>query len=375
MSALACGCSTNNEGNVISSPPPLSQLQLHPSSGGSGGSVLPTEDAGGADSAGPRDPNSVWPSTGCGKPLPPEQAETIPGSRVGYTEWHVQQTGATLAENKPANAGDRQFFVRVPSDYDPNLPYRVVYIGHGCGTVHGGKTSTDLFFDESRGGTEQAVYVGLSVPDNAANPGCYDNNSGPVSQEWEAFDLIHTFVEKTYCVDNNRIFVTGYSTGGWLANMWSCYFGGTGALDDADVAAGLTERKFAPKWPVRGGARMTGSLPPNQPTPCNGPSAGIWIHDALDRTNLLATNIAALNLALQTNGCEGSYEEGPKEPWAPAEQIEGLRGVCQQYTGCPAEVSQNYPLVFCTTNAFGHADQASAIPAFTKFFDMMNPRP
>lgn len=380
--ALACGCSPSNEGNVTSAPPPLTLLQAQAGGGGTGsgsggrGSILPTEDGGAADAAGPTDPNSVWRSSGCGKSLPPEQVETIPGSRTGYTEWHVQQTGATLGANDPNIAGDRQFFVRVPSDYDPSFPYRVVYIGHGCGTIHGGKTSTDPFFDESRGGDEQAVYVGLSVPDNAANPGCYDNNHGEMSQEWEAFDLIHTFVEKTYCVDNNRIFVTGYSTGGWLANMWSCYFGGTGApLDAPDVAAGRKQRKFAPKWPVRGGARMSGSLPPNQPVPCNGPSAGIWLHDALDKSNLLATNIAALNLALQTNGCQGNYEDGPKEPWAPAEQIEGLHGVCQQYTGCPTEVSKNYPLVFCTTSGFGHADQASSIPAFTAFFDLMNPQP
>lgn len=374
-STLACNCSPSNEGNVTTAPPPLALLKTSTGGSGGGGTVLPTDHAGGADDVGPSDPNSVWPSNGCGKPLPAEQVPTIPGSRTGYTEWHVKQTGATLAANNPKNAGDRQFFVRVPADYDPQRPYRVVYVGHGCGTLHGGKTSTDPFFDESRGGSEQAVYVGLSVPDNAANPGCYDNNNGEGSQEWEAFDLIHTFVEQTYCVDNNRIFVTGYSTGGWLSNMWSCYFGGTGALDDADVAAGRSERKFAPTWPVRGGARMTGSLPPNQPLQCNGPSAGIWIHDALDKSNLLATNIAALNLALKTNGCQGDYENGPKEPWGPAEQIDGLHGVCQLYTGCPAEVSQNYPLVFCTTNGFGHADQQSAIPAFTTFFNLMNPRP
>lgn len=319
----------------------------------------------------------VLKSTGCGKPLPAEQVPTIPGSRTGYTEFSVNLSGATLGTDVPENALPRQFFVRVPADYDPNRPYRVVYIGSGCGALHAGKTNTFPLFNETQGGDEQAVYVGMSVPDGAVNPGCYDNNTGAQSQEWEAFDLMHTFVEKTYCVDNNQIYVAGYSSGAWLANMWGCYFGGTPSppLDVADVSAGRDERKFAPHWAIRGHLASTGSLPPNQPQPCNGPAAGFWLHDVSDKSNLIATNIAALNLALQTNGCAGNYEDGPKAPWAPGEQIPGLEGgQCQQYTGCPAAVNQKYPLVFCTTNGFGHADQSvKAIPAFTQFMNQIAP--
>jgi poly(3-hydroxybutyrate) depolymerase len=376
---LLGGCSENNEGNVTTPPPPTTYMT---SSGGStatagtsstgGGSVIPV--GGGSAS----DVNQPWPSTGCGQKLA-EPVTTIPDSRTGYVEYHVTQTGATLGTDEPSKAGDRQFFVRVPFDYDENRPYRVVYIGQGCGAQHAGKTNTYALFSETQGGTEQAIYVGVSVPDNAANPGCYDNNSGVQSQEWEAFDLMHTLVEKTYCVDNNRIYVSGYSTGGWLANMWGCYFGGTPSppLDQPDVDAGRTERKFAPSWAIRGHANVTGSLPPNQPVPCNGPSAGFWLHDALDKSNLIETNIKALELQLKTNGCTGNYKEGPKQAWAPAENIMGLQGgICQEYTGCDPEVAKKYPLIFCTTSGLGHADQASsAIPAFTTFFNLMDPKP
>jgi hypothetical protein len=207
--------------------------------------------------AAPGNPLSKFqPSTGCGVPLPAEQVPTVPGSRTGYTELEVEQTGATLGANQPDRAGKRQFFLRVPADYDPNRPYRVVYIGQGCGGLRSGNTNTYPLFDEASGGTEQAVYVALSVPDNDANPGCYDNNSGSESQEWEAFDLIHTFVESHYCVDNDRIYVSGYSTGAWLATMWGCYFGGTPSppLDAPDLVAGRMERRFAPRWAIRGSA-------------------------------------------------------------------------------------------------------------------------
>ncbi|HXK17291.1 MAG TPA: hypothetical protein VNG33_05805, partial [Polyangiaceae bacterium] len=267
---------------------------------------------------------------------------------------------------------------RVPVDYRPDHPYRIVYIGQGCGAQHAGKTNTYPLFNEAQGGSEQAVYVGLSVPDNAANPGCYDNNTGPDSQEWEAFDLIHTFVEQRYCVDNNRIYVAGYSTGAWLANMWGCYFAGTPSppLDEPDVTAGRQERKFAPHWAIRGHLGTAGTLPLNQPLPCNGPAAGFWLHDSLDKSILIETGIAALNQSLKSNGCVGNYQDGPKQPWAPGEQIPGLAGACQAYTGCPADVNAKYPLVFCTTNGNGHSDQAlSAVPAFTQFLNRLDPAP
>jgi len=304
------------------------------------------------------------PSSGCGLPLPQEQVSTIPGTRTGYTEWNVTLKGETLGTDEPRDALPRQFFVRVPVDYDPNRPYRVVYLGSGCGSQHAGKTNTFALFNEAQGGSEQAIYVGLSIPDNDVNPGCYDNNTGPQSQEWEAFEAIHTFVESHYCVDNDQIYVGGYSTGAWLANLWGCYFGGVPT----------PPRKFSPHWAIRGALSVTGSLAPNVPKPCGGPAAHLWIHDALDMSNLISTNTAALELALQTNGCTGNYD-GPKQPWAPAEAIPELAGgICQEYTGCPAAVAARYPLVFCTTTGYGHADQANhAIPAFERFFEQLAP--
>jgi hypothetical protein len=358
LGALSSGCTLNNEGNVTT-PPPLTVLMAH----GGTGSVIPNP---GGGSGGEIDLPPL-PSTGCGKPAPATQVPTIPGNRTGYTEYLVTQTGKTLGTDEPTKAGERQIFVRVPPDYDPAKPYRVVYIGQGCGANRAAKNNTYPLFIEAQGGTEQAVYVAVSVPDNDANPGFYDNNSGPQSQEWEAFELMHTLVESTFCVDNNQIFVTGYSTGGWLSNMWGCYFGG---IPDPP-------RKFAPQWAIRGHAAVTGSLPPNQPRPCSGKSAGFWLHDAGDTGNRIATNIAAINLTLETNGCMGNYEDGPKKPWAPAANIAGLQGdICQEYTGCPAEVAAKYPIVFCTTNGLGHGDQStSAIPAITTFFDLMKPTP
>ena len=154
------------------------------------------------------------PGAGCGK-MPPFQVETVPGTPKGYTHYTVMGTGATLAGTNPLKVGQRTFWVRVPADDDPNRPYRVVYIGQGCGGYQIANTNTYPLYNEKLGGSEQAIYVALDIPENNVNMDCYDNRDGSGSQEWEAFELFHTVVDQNYCVDNNRVFVAGYSTGAW----------------------------------------------------------------------------------------------------------------------------------------------------------------
>jgi poly(3-hydroxybutyrate) depolymerase len=417
---------------------------------------------------------------GCGKQLPASQVFTIPGKPTGYTQFTVMGTGATLANPVPTKAGPRTFWVRVPVDYDPNHKYRVVYIGQGCGGYGVADTMTLQLFKEGTptmpGGTEEAIYVALDIPMDMANMDCYDNRDGLSSQEWEAFQLFQTFVDSNYCVDNDRVYISGYSTGGWLTNQWGCYFagdgehawngvpgmvpqsldvgnteltsragsasgvagaggsaaggsggsgaaggatggsggasgagatgggGGAGAGGSAGAAAGSgggaagaaagtsggaagspgaagasggaagstgaagsgsapagvqCARKFAPQYHIRAQAGVSGGEPDNNP-PCNGPIAAIWIHDLMDSNAYSGNHDVALPRVLKMNGCYS--QTPPTAPWH--EDIMG-KGVCVQYTDCPAA----YPVVFCTTNMYGHGDQHErAVPGFTTFF-------
>jgi poly(3-hydroxybutyrate) depolymerase len=256
----------------------------------------------------------------------------------------------------PEFAQERHFSVRVPADYDPDRAYRVVYLGQGCGSDNKSAfQNTYTLYKEDQGGTEQAIYVAVSLPDenlkSSMNGRCYDNRAGEAAIEWEAFQAIHTFVDTNYCVDNNRVYVAGYSTGGWLANMWGCYFAG---LDPS--------RKFAGNYSIRGQAAVTGGLPlvPD----CGGSVAAIWIHDQFDMANEIAGNFQARDRVLAVNGCAGSASE----PWGEGEQLSQID--CQRYVDCPEE----YPVIFCTSTESGHSDQyARAVPAFTQFFALMDP--
>jgi hypothetical protein len=314
-------------------------------------------------------PTRQRPPSGCGRPLPKDQPETVPGTAKGYLHFTVMGTGATLAGPEPAKAGPRTFWVRPPADYDPNHKYRVVYLGQSCGGYQIANTNTYALYQQAGGGNEEAIYVALDVPENMANADCYDYRAGPSSQEWEAFELIHSAVDETYCVDDDNVFVSGYSAGGYLANMWGCYFAGDGAHPWNGTPGGDPQapaRRFAPWYHVRGQASIAGGDPDNNP-PCNGAVAGLWIADNTDGHTPVDASKAALARVLEMNGCAGA--NSPTVPWHT--ELTGSGG-CVEYTSCPKE----HPVIFCTTAGFGHSDQHQlAIAAFNLFFDEATARP
>jgi hypothetical protein len=231
----------------------------------------------------------------------------------------------------------------------------------GCGPFNAANTSSYQLFREALGGTEQAIYVAMDLPTNMANMNCYDNRDGALSQEWEAFELFHSVVDENYCVDNNRIYVAGYSTGGWLANMWGCYFAGDGQNPASTPGV---PRKFAPRYRIRGQAAVTGGEPANNP-PCNGKVAAVWIHDSGDNANPIAGNIAALERVGKMNGCDTTYmNTAIQEPWHPEHPL--LGNVCKRFTSCAAST----PVVFCTTVGLARTDHSERfIPALKFLFD------
>ena len=309
-------------------------------------------DAGVVGDAGTRPAaEAVLPGAGCGLPLLATQVPTVPGSAKGYTQFTVMGTGANLTDTPiAAKAGPRTFWVRVPADYDARRPYRVVFVGQGCGGFNVANVSTYQLYKEAEGGTEQAIYVALDIPKDMANEDCYDIRDGLASQEWEAFALFMAFVDAHYCVDLNKIYVAGYSAGGWLANMWGCYFSG---WPDPP-------RKLAPRYHIRGQASYWGGDLPGQPA-CGGSVAAFWLHDRTDPEDPLP----ALARVGRTNGCDTNRDDASLQvPW----HADDLRigDVCRKFVDCPA----SNPVVFCETTGIGKTDQSSRmIPALKYFFD------
>jgi hypothetical protein len=230
-----------------------------------------------------------------------------------------------------------------------------VYITLGCGRGTANVNAYPLY-DESKGGTEEAVYVAVDTSADMANMDCLDTRAGPGSQEWEAFSLFQGVVDANYCVDDDRIFVDSYGDdSASLANMWGCYFAGDPT----------PPRRFAPTRHIRGQSSVSGGDPGNDP-PCGGPVAALWIHDLDDSAIPISLDIDALDRVLKGNGCMGDHTSSPTVAWAP------MPDVCLKYTSCPADD----PVVFCTTNGQGHLSQVDReVPAFKAFADMLPPPP
>jgi poly(3-hydroxybutyrate) depolymerase len=286
------------------------------------------------------------PSKGCGHPPPGDQT-------LGkFSQYTTHVTGMTLDPTYTVPAHDRNYFVWLPLDYDSSKPYRVTFQFMGCGDRNGAATANYKLFAKD----PESIYVAMNMPPAGfppANKDCFDNTVGKTSIEWEFMGLTASKVEQDFCIDESRVFVSGYSSGAWVSNMFGCYFAGKDP-----------NRMFGPDISVRGQASVTGG--PVQPdVPCGGAVAALWIHDSDDKENPIGGNQAtSLPNVLKRNGCTGSATE----PWG---STTSLSSVCKRYTSCPAE----FPVVWCPTAGKGHSAQDDlALPGFLEFESVLDPK-
>jgi poly(3-hydroxybutyrate) depolymerase len=308
----------------------------------------------GGDADGGRGTRTVLPaagSAGCG--MAPAHALD------GYVEFSLTVPGV------PAAAAQRQYFVRLPAGYDFNKPYRTIYLGGGCKPIDQLRPTTDVVYPIEQASSTEAILVAMmpslykgadyNAPNCAATQTCqycFDDgahSTSPDSVEYPYFDLLHRTVEANYCVDANRQFFAGYSSGGWMAHQLGCEF--------SDV--------------LRAQGSVTGGLPDaiaNGSKTCKDhPISALFIHDFNDRSNPYSGSVAALERLLKLNACAGgtTMATAPDAPY----EIPGVRSTavfsCVEYVGCPVD----YPLVFCTSTDQQHNSQtANAVPEFWEFF-------
>ena len=100
--------------------------------------------------------------------------------------------------------------------------------------------------------------MAIATPSDRVNDNGYDDRSGLASEEWEAFQMFQTVVDRTYCVDDNHLYAVGYETGADSANMWGCYFAGDGQFP---ASTPDQPRKFAPGYHLRGEGVVSGLDP------------------------------------------------------------------------------------------------------------------
>jgi poly(3-hydroxybutyrate) depolymerase len=262
-------------------------------------------------------------SEGCGSALP---AGETPGKYVHHS---IVVTGVDPAV-KPATSGaswtNRDYYLDLPTGYDPSIAYALMFGGGGCGGAL--VTNGNGAFAVLPGNNTKAIQIGLSYVWPQGGGACF-YDGGANTPDLPYFDAILREVEAKFCVDKGKVFVGGYSSGAWEAYTLGFARGGV----------------------IRGISTAAGGLRLDRPPGSNIPMAALLLTGGDDTTNPATGQTgsdAAMNLILQINGCKGA----DMVPW----ETPCAGCACNRFTGCPAA----YPVVRCRPPNQMHTDGGGA---------------
>lgn len=168
-----------------------------PTSGTDTGNVSATD----ASTGGTSDGTTGEPAGGCGKD---------PGA-VDGTPQMIMVDGTA-----------RQYILALPPGYDPDKQYPLVFAWHGRG---GDGALARLYFKVEEASQGAAIFVypyGLPLADMQNQTGW---DLDPANEDFAFFDALLADLNGRLCVDQQRIFSTGHSFGGYMSNQLGCYRG------------------------------------------------------------------------------------------------------------------------------------------------------
>jgi poly(3-hydroxybutyrate) depolymerase len=243
-------------------------------------------------------------STGCGK---------NPGLSSGRRSMTV-------------DGAHREYIIDLPENYDRNNPYRLIFAWHWHGGTAGAVAGGAYYGlrDQAR---SEAIFV---APDrynvNGQDDEGWPNTNG---RDMQFLRAMLDEIKGSLCVDNDRVFSTGWSYGAGMS-----------------IAAG---REMA--GTIRAVAPMSGALFTQFND--NGKPTAAWIahgrYDALLDFN--TAGIAVRDYYVKANHCSNNTVTYAPTPW------------CEEYQGCDAGA----PVVWCA-HIGGHVVPDNAGVDIWKFF-------
>jgi polyhydroxybutyrate depolymerase len=240
--------------------------------------------------------NPPVPSAGCGK-------ADSPGSGRNFS---IDVSGM-----------ERTYIVAVPSNYDANKPHKLFFAWHYLGGSASIVASSGYYGLQSRAGDS-----GIFVSAEGLNAGWGSPSDIPFARAMLAW------MKANYCVDESRVFSTGFSYGAIMSNRVGCEMGD----------------QFRAIAPMSGGSAGGGFG-----RTCVGQVAA-WISHG--------TSDAVLPF---------SGGEGARDYWSMANHcsMETMAGTnrCVNFTGC----DEGYPVVWCELSG-GHVQPSFGSSAIFEFF-------
>jgi poly(3-hydroxybutyrate) depolymerase len=328
--------------------------------GASGSAGAGAAGAGGSGAAGAPAQRPTGKSAGCGQAPPATDKSTgftihnlavaaCAGAATSKCVVPAFAPGGALAQSNAAyDFLHRNYAVQLPTGYDVNKAYPVIIGGGGCG---GGPTESGGGFSAGQGAAD-AIRIGMSYVKMCFADGGNSCAGTPANQpqcvdtpEVPYFYALLADVESKYCIEKSKVYVGGYSSGGWETFTLGCAA--------ADVISGIVT--------VNGGLR-------NHRPACTGPIPALMVGGAADVDNPLGPLVmdmayapAALTAAT-VNGLITSLDSNGSAPARDAILARnGCTGtatgiydaaypLCVKYTGCPASA----PVVWCPVTGSGH---------------------
>jgi polyhydroxybutyrate depolymerase len=291
-------------------------------------------------------------STGCGTAF-----VGTSGARVSiFTSGVKDANCADHLDGQPvcgAWSGPREYYVNLPAQYDENKAYPLIFEGPGCGG-----NGTDIYPIPAIAG--ESIRIGLTPGPNVLGhgtnekQGCFDDKEGDDSVDWVFYENVYDKLNSEVCFDRNRVFVSGTSSGAWLANELACKYAGDALR------------------PVRGVMPRGGGLPTEAafvPTCSTTPLAGMWVHQVLDGTTPFSNALVAIERAMSLAQCASGHD------FQTAPMVNFPIGgnnpddTCRRITGC----DPLYPLVVCPLPGANRGGNDNVVnpgwPIFVKLFE------
>jgi poly(3-hydroxybutyrate) depolymerase len=284
------------------------------SAAGSGGNGSGGSAAGSTGTAGATGQGGASPSTGCGK---------TPPASMRYS---IDVSGMT-----------REYILSVPSNYDANHPYLLIFAWHpwGGSAMQVAGTGNSGYYGLKGTSMNQAILVSPEGLDFNGQGLGWGNTNG---QDIAFLNAMLAQFKSTMCIDQNRIFSTGFSFGGMMSNAVGC--------------SGLA-RAIAP---MAGNSTVSGCV--NGTTPV----AYMGFHGTHDSVVDISGGQKARDVFVKRNGCSSTTV--PSSPsWCDGLASNYQPCTCVSYQGC----MPGYPVTWCEYNA-DHQAAPNSGPTLWSFF-------
>jgi len=319
LTAMACGSSTPTDSSALSGGAPGSGGGApsgsggvaaggtlgsggSPSSGGgaaSGGHASGGTSTGGAPSGGAASGGTGTGGGGGGGKPPPD-----PSAGCG------KANPATGTSSQTLNVSNHDYYVKLPTNYDENTPYPVLMMFH--------PTGNPITWAEQNSG-----YESTAAKDDAIRvyPASLSNSSGWVAGDVPFFEPFYQKILDDYCVDQERVFAAGESSGGDFVSILGC--------EHADKVRAIAPcaTKNVPEYQLNAGARD-----------CSGQVAAIVIHGTMDNQVGTTNGPLTRDFYRELNHCTDVSD--------PVDGYTDSMSNCVLFQGC----DDGFPVYWCNHN-------------------------